>query len=82
MKRDRKPWYRNAGKGDNIGTRVNLNADRPKYHLPGDNYISTGLALCGRKLNPGFVSDDPPTGHRCERCAAKHRKENEQEKTD
>lgn len=65
-------WYRNAGPGDNLGTKVNLNKRRPVYHLPGHDWFRTGRALCGARLaRPGFCNYAPDPRESCKRCAGK-----------
>ncbi len=65
-------FYRNAGTGDNVGVRVNLNPRRPKFHAARPDWIRSGRALCGADISrPGWTSTNPGTDRTCADCLKK-----------
>ena len=62
-------WYRNAGRGDNPGRKVNLNPNRPRFHKAREDWIRSGLAVCGADIRrAGFVQVRGIPSHACQRC--------------
>jgi len=65
-----RPWYRNAGRGDD-GRRVNLLKGRPKFHEARADWVRSGLATCGADIRrAGFVTTTPTQERACARCWA------------
>ena len=63
-------FYLNAGAGDNIGVRVNLNPRRPRYHAAREDWVQSGRAVCGANISrPGWeFNGTPPEVQTCRAC--------------